>query len=295
MNLAQKDTLLRTGLIGASIQGSRSPKIHMDEAKALGLNLRYELFDFDLMDGGASNLAPVFQSARDQGLLGVNVTFPVKQAIMKLLDAVSPDAEALSACNTVSFAGGRTVGHNTDWIGFTEAFRRGLPDASLDHVVLLGAGGGASAVTYALLKMGAKCIAVQSRTPGKAMEFAKRFNARMDAPVFPVDCLHCDMGSATGLVNCTPLGMRGHTGMPEDINLLRPEMWVSDLVYVPLETDLLRAARAKGCRTLEGGAMAVFQAAEAFCIFTGIEPDKERMLARFEADVRAERAQTTAA
>ena len=280
----------RTGLIGAGIQGSRSPAIHMAEARALGLDLAYERFDFNQMPDGPAALPRVLGQVRDQNYLGVNITFPVKQAVLPLLDSYSAEVAELGACNTVQLQGGRALGHNTDWFGFTRAFERGLPGAGLEHVVLLGSGGGASAVAYALLKMGVGRIAVHTRNPDRAQAFVRRFNALAGtAKLAATNSLKDELAAAQGVVNCTPVGMSGHAGSPLTTDHLRPTLWVADLVYVPLRTELLRMAEAAGCRILEGGGMAVFQAAEAFRIFTGLTPDTDRMLRRFEDDVRAER------
>ena len=290
MSFVVRDDSLRTGLIGANIQRSRSPAIHTTEARCLGLNLRYELLDLDETEGGIASLSSVLEAVKMCGFLGVNVTFPAKQAIIPLLDELSDDAAVLGACNTVALHGGRAVGHNTDWRGFSESFRRSLPDARFDRVILLGAGGGASAVAYALIKMGAHRIAVHARRREQAEAFADRFNKRIGGSrVIAAKKLEDEVDNSDGIVNCTPVGMTGYTGEPFPEHLLKPDLWVSDLVYVPLRTRLLRAASMRGCKTLEGGGMVVFQAAEAFRIFTGIEPDKERMLVSFEDDVSGER------
>lgn len=282
---------LRTGLIGSSILASRSPAIHMAEARALGLDLIYDLHDLDLMEGGVAALPQLLARLRAEGYLGVNITHPVKQAILPLLDGYSEDAGKLGACNTVAFAKDRAIGHNTDWIGFLESFRRGLPDAGLERVVQLGAGGAGSAVTYALLKMGAKRITVYAPTFAHTQIFADRFNDLAgDERVVAVPALDHAVADAQGIVNCSPVGMHKYPGSPLPEKLLRPDLWIADLVYVPLRTALLRAAASVGCRTLEGGGMVVFQAAEAFRIFTGIAPDTARMLKQFELAIEAERA-----
>lgn len=283
------DQTLHTGLIGASIQSSRSPSMHMKESRALGLDLVYTMYDFDLIEGGAAALPKILNQVRDNGYLGVNITFPVKQTVMSLLDGYSDDVTALGACNTVVFKDGKSTGHNTDWFGFAENFRRGLPGASLDHVVQLGAGGAGSAVTYALLKLGAKRIVIHELEAERAKAFVKRFNDLAGTEkVFLSQGLEQDVKGATGVVNCTPVGMLKLPGMPLPEELLRPDLWIADVVYVPLNTELLVRARAKGCRTLAGGGMAVFQAGEAIRLFTGKTPDFDRMLRQFQSDIEAE-------
>jgi len=284
-------TSLRAGLIGAGIQASRSPFIHMTEARDLGLDLSYELFDLDKYAGGAAALPQVLAEVRANGFLGVNITYPVKQSVLPLLDSYSDDVSALGACNTVVFQDGKAVGHNTDWFGFAENFRLGLPGAALDTVVQLGAGGAGSAITYALLKMGAGKIIVHEIDAARAETTVRRFNNLVGAErVFLSKDLPSETAVASGVVNCTPVGMNKLPGSPLPESLLRPDLWVADIVYFPLRTELLRQAAARGCRTLEGGGMAVFQAAEAFRLFTGRTPDPERMLRKFQQAVEAERA-----
>jgi shikimate dehydrogenase len=275
--------IARAGLIGAGIQASRSPFMHRTEARALGLDLSYELFDLDQIEGGAEALPRILDEVRAAGFLGVNITYPVKQAVLPLLDGFSDDVRALGACNTVVFHKRRSIGHNTDWFGFAENFRRGLKGADLTRVVQLGAGGAGSAVTFALIKLGARRIAIHDLDADRAAAAVQRFAAVAgEAELVVCRDLEQEIAAADGVVNCTPVGMAKHPGLPLSADLLHPELWVADIVYVPLVTDLLRAAKARGCRILAGGGMAVFQAAEALALFTGKVPDAERMLAAFE-------------
>jgi shikimate dehydrogenase len=212
------------------------------------------------------------------GFAGLNVTYPCKQAIIPLLDELSEDARALNAVNTVVIRDGRLIGHNTDWSGFAEGFRRGLPDAKLERVVQLGAGGAGAAVAHAALMMGTKRLDVFDVDPARSGELAASLSGRFGAgrAVGGTD-LAAAMASADGLVHCTPTGMAKLPGLPLEAKLLQSRHWVAEIVYFPLETELLRVARAQGCRTVDGGGMAVFQAVGAFRLFTGVEPDAERM------------------
>ena len=128
----------RTGLIGSGIGKSRSPAMHMTEARAQGMDLFYDLFDLDAMPGGVAAFPALFESLRHTHL-GVNCTHPVKQAVLEYLDARTDDVALLGASNTVVFRDGRATGHNTDWMGFAESVRQGLPGVALDRVVQLGA------------------------------------------------------------------------------------------------------------------------------------------------------------
>ncbi len=202
--------------------------------------------------------------------------------MIPLLDELSPDAQALGAVNTVVLRDGRRRGENTDWWGFAEAFRRNMADAALDRVVQLGAGGAGAAVAHALSRLGVRQLTIQDVDAGRAAALAGNLNARFgEGRAVACTDLASAMAAADGLVHCTPTGTAAHPGLPLPQALLRPALWVAEIVYFPLETALLRAARALGCRTLDGGGMAVFQAVEAFRLFTGLNPDAERMMLHF--------------
>ena len=206
------------------------------------------------------------------------------------LDEVSEIAAALGAVNTVVFAGNRTIGHNTDTTGFAIGFTEGLPDAATDNVVLIGAGGAGAAVGDAMLRLDTEHLTVVDidveRATSLAHDLASRHPlARVDASAF--DKLSVLLPASDGVVHATPTGMAQHPGMPFDAALLHPGLWVADIVYRPLDTALLQAARAAGCRTLDGGHMAVHQATEAFALITGIAPDAQRMSRHFRELVAA--------
>lgn len=278
---------VRVGLIGAGIQKSGSPALHMDEGAALGLDYRYELLDIDLIEGGASALPRLLDQAEAQGFAGLNITFPCKQTVMPLLHELSADAQSLQSVNTVVFRNGRREGHNTDWWGFAENFRRGMADVARERVVLVGAGGAGSAVGYAALQLGAQALQVHDSDAARAATLAERLASQFpDRRVSVVTDLHRALAAADGLIHASPTGMAKLPGLPVPAKCLRPPLWVAEVVYVPLETELLRVARAAGCRTLDGGGMAVFQAVMAFELFSGRKPDAERMLARFNARLR---------
>jgi shikimate dehydrogenase len=267
------------GLIGSGISASRSPALHEEEGRAQGLKLHYQLIDLDRPDLAAETLPHILHAAQIMGFAGVNVTHPCKQAIIPFLDELSPDADAIGAVNTVVFANGRRIGHNTDCYGFVESFRRGLASASLDSVLLLGAGGAGSAVAHAALQLGVKQLFIFDRDAVRAETLAEKFPRGQVSVSDRIT--QVTLKQVNGLIHATPMGMASHPGTAVAPELLRTGLWVADIVYFPLETELLRQARERGCRTLDGGGMAVFQAARAFQLFTGIEPDAERMLAHF--------------
>jgi len=278
-------TTFLVGLIGSGIGPSLSPALHEREAEELGLHYLYRRLDLDVLGLGAESVGELLAAARLAGYDGVNITHPCKQLAVPHLDDLSPDAAQLNAVNTVVFAGGRSVGHNTDWSGFARSFDWGLADAALDHVVLLGAGGAGSAVAHALLTLGAGRLDImdvdRDRATSVAESLCERFGADR-ARGRAVAELGNALTGADGLVHATPTGMAAHPGLPLPAELLDTRLWVADIVYRPLETALVRTARSLGCRVLDGGGMAVFQAVDSFRLFTGIDPDPSRMLAHFE-------------
>ena len=264
------------GLIGTGIQASRSPAMHTQEGDAQGLSYQYKLIDLTVLGLGVDALPALLLSAERLGFDGLNITHPCKQAVIRHLDELSPDARALGAVNTVVLKDGKRFGHNTDWFGFAEGFRRGLPEASLGKVVQFGAGGAGAAVAHAALTLGVEQLTLVDIDPARAQAVADRVGAGRIV-VGTADAL----ATADGAINATPLGMDAHPGMAFPAALLRPSLWVAEVVYFPLETQLLREARTIGCRTVDGGGMAVFQAVEAFRLFSGVTPDAERMRRHF--------------
>jgi shikimate dehydrogenase len=274
-----------TGLIGAGIGSSLSPALHEHEGTALGLRYAYRLIDIADAGLSAADTPGLIRSARLAGFDGLNITYPCKRAAVSGVTDLSPEAEALGAVNTVVFDGDRVTGHNTDWSGFARSLRRGLPGAPLGHVAVLGAGGAGSAVSYALARLGAERLTLldadEPRAEDLAASLAPRFRGQHVAHA-PLGELARVLARADGLVHATPTGMAAHPGIAVPDGALRPGLWVADVVYRPLETELVRAARKAGCPTLDGGPMAVFQAADAFALFTGHKPDPGRMLADFD-------------
>ncbi len=273
------------GLIGRGIQLSRSPALHEAEGARQGLTYIYRLIDLDVLGLGVDALPDLVTAARRFAFTGLNITHPCKQAIIPLLDELSVDAQELGAVNTVVFeSDGRSIGHNTDWSGFAESFRRELADVPRERVALFGAGGAGAAVAHALLTLETGTLSIidvdKSRAADLAADLCGRFGA--ERAVMASDSAEV-VEAADGIVNATPIGMGGHPGMAVAREFLRPDLWIADIVYFPIETELLRAGRELGCRTMAGGGMAVFQAADAFRRFTGIEPDVERMIRHFDS------------
>ena len=273
---------LLVGLIGAGIQRSLTPAMHEEEARAQGLKLHYQLIDLDAARVSADKLPTLIEAARIMGFAGLNITYPCKQAVIPLLDELSDEAQAMGAVNTVVFRNGRAIGHNTDGSGWAWGFQRTLPQARLNRVVLLGAGGAGSAIAHAVLRLGAQHLVIVDREAGRADAAASALNLRYGAGRVGAGAdAAAALQGATGLIHATPTGMDKLPGLPLPAELLRPELWVAEIVYFPLATALLQAARAKGCATVDGGTMAVGQAIGAFELFTGRPADAARVEAHF--------------
>lgn len=269
---------LLLGLIGSGIQRSLSPALHEEEGSHQGLRVHYQLIDVDT----PGILPELVRALRVIGFAGLNITYPFKQAVIPLLDSLSEEARAIGAVNTVVREGERLVGHNTDGSGWSWGFRRALPGADLSRVVLIGAGGAGSACADAVMRLGAGRLMIVDKDRSRAAELAARLNRHFpgERAVAASDAATALQG-ASGLIQATPVGMAGMPGMPIAERLLRASLWVSEIVYVPLETPLLRAARRIGCQIADGGHMNVGQATRGFKLFTGLDADAARMEAHF--------------
>ena len=277
-----RNNVILAGLIGAGIQASRTPALHEHEGDEQGLRYLYRLIDLDQLQLDSNALPDLLLAAERMNYTGLNITFPCKQAIIPLLDELSPEARGIGAVNTVVLKDGKRVGHNTDCLGFGEGFRRGLPDAARRQVVQMGAGGAGSAVAHALLAEGVERLTLFEVDAVRGQALVDNLNQHFGVgrAALGTDLANA-MAEADGLVNTTPIGMAKLPGTPVPAELLRPELWVAEIIYFPLETELLSNARAIGCRTLDGGTMAVFQAVKAFELISGRSADADRMMAHF--------------
>ncbi|WP_375689885.1 shikimate dehydrogenase [Pseudooceanicola sp. LIPI14-2-Ac024] len=277
------DKPVRIGLLGQGIAASRTPRMHMAAAEALGLAYDYRLIDSQVRDLPEDPHA-LLDLIEGEGFNGMNVTYPFKRAVIPAIDELSDAARNVGAVNTVVFRDGKRFGHNTDHWGFGESLRQGLPDAPRDRVVMIGAGGAGGAVAHALLDAGVGTLVVSDLSGDMAADLVATLVDHYGAARAEVATdLSAAIATAQGLVNCTPMGMAKHPGMPVSAADLRPELWVGDIVYLPLETELLRSAKALGCKVLPGSGMALFQASRAFRLFTGLEPNTERMWEAFRS------------
>ena len=302
--MSLRDESFLVGLIGDGITASLTPPMHEAEASNLGLRYLYRPIDLDALNLDAASLPALLDAAQLLGYNAFNITHPCKQSVMDYVDELSEDARALGAVNCVVLhADGSRYGDNTDFSGFMRALSWGLPQVAespqaLSATVQLGAGGAGSATAYALLKKGeelglgtpegagAQQLYIFDPDASKSAELIERLRSRF--PQAQIDSLESRdqlesaLKTAHGLVNATPIGMHVHPGIPLDPTLLHSGLWVADVIYLPQETELIRAARAAGCAVLPGGFMAVGQAVDAFELFTGARADAERMKSHFE-------------
>ena len=277
------------GLIGANIMGSLSPALFADAFAAAGIDGFYHLIDVDRMP--ERRLAQLLDAIRTAGFAGANITYPFKQEVIALLDAVDPEAAQTGAINTVAIApDGRTTGYNFDRRGWRHSFEEtfGRDGAQGASVVLIGAGGAGRAVAFALLDLGAARLAIHDRDGARATalknDLAKHYRA---SRCRLASDLAGDIAAADGVVNATQVGMRGFPGNPVPVSALSAAHWCADVVYTPIETAFIQAATAKGCRVMTGGGMCVHQAVEAFRLFTGVEPDLARLHRTFATALAA--------
>lgn len=276
------------GLIGAGIQRSLTPALHEEEGARQGLRLHYQIIDLEGAGASVDALPNLISAARAFGFAGLNITYPCKQAVISLVDELSDEARTMGAVNTIVFREGRAIGHNTDGSGWTWGFRRALPAADLSRVVLLGAGGAGSAIAHATLRLGVNQLIICDVDPRRATHLAIELNECYGGQrVSASSDIAKAMDHASGLIHATPTGMAKLPGMPLPESLLRSTLWLSEIVYFPLETALLKRARALGCATIDGGGMAVGQALGAFELFTGITPDAMRLQNHFRGMIAA--------
>jgi shikimate dehydrogenase len=267
------------GLIGANIMGSLSPALFADAFAAVGIDGFYHLMDVDRLPG--RRLAQMLDALKATGFSGTNITYPFKQDVIPLLDAVDPEAAQTGAVNTVAIApDGRTTGYNFDrrgWRrGFEETFGRGSVQGAT--VVLVGAGGAGRAVAFALMDLGVAVLILHDQDSTRAdalmADIAKHYGA---SRCRVTGSLERDIATAAGVVNATQVGMRGFPGNPVPVAALTAAHWAADVIYTPIQTAFLKAAAAKGARVMNGGGMCVHTGVAAFQLFTSIEPDLARM------------------
>lgn len=277
---------LLLGLIGDGISASRTPRMHENEGAAHSIPTIYRTIDISSPRFAEVGLDELLTAAIRLGFNGLNITHPFKQQVIGLLDDVDPVAARIGSVNTVVIdSAGRTTGYNTDVTGFAAGFRAGLDGAATEAVVQIGAGGAGRAVGFALAELGVGDLTIADtdvrRAEGLAADIVEMSAVGTRARAIGLDELEGAAASAQGIVNATPVGMTAYPGTPVDTSVFGSKTWVADVVYFPLETQLLAEARAKGCRTLDGSGMAVNQAIDAFEHFSGQRAEPQRMRETF--------------
>ena len=279
MNSPVSQTRFLTGLLGAPIAHSASPAMHEAAADALGVRCHYHLIEVAGAD--RDELKHLLDGVRRLGFAGINVTFPYKEAVLDLLDDLSPGARAIGAVNTVVVRGGRLTGHNTDTTGFARAVKKLVESSGRGPVAVIGTGGVGKAIAFALADLGVSEIRIFDTDQAKAEHLVSLFKGghaiRIAASI--EDALQ----GAAGVVNGTPVGMLPSRGTPVPDALLRADLWVADAVYSPLWTPLLLAAKGRGAQVMTGRDLAIYQAADAFELFTGLKPSSVEMGIAFDA------------
>ena len=268
------DKVKLAGVIGQPIAHIRSPQLHGHWLKKYGISGHYIP-----MDVAQSDLKTVLETLPKMGFQGVNVTLPHKEAVLELADSVTDRAALIGAANTLTFtADGRIQADNTDGVGFLANIRDYVPEwsAKSGPCVVFGAGGASRAIIAALSQAGAPVIRVTNRTRARSDALKDHFGAKIEV----IDWVQAGnvLGDASLLVNTTSLGMQGKSALRVPLDGLRPETVVTDIVYTPLETELLRTAKAIGCRTVDGLGMLLHQAAPGFERWFGTAPEVDMEL-----------------
>ena len=265
------------GIIGYPIEHTLSPIMQTAALKAAGLDCAYIALSVP-----PGRLVPALDGLRALYFRGWNVTIPHKSTIIQFLDAIDPDAKLIGAVNTVVNDGGRITGYNTDVIGFLMSIVKAGYVLDEQRAIVLGAGGAARAVVWALCKRRASSITIGARNPQKASALAKDFShfASIDVFDWHSDEFKAALETADIIINTTPLGMSPNvdTMPPVDLSLLPEGALVYDLVYSPAKTKFLLRAEELGYPTINGEAMLAYQGVESFRLFTGVEADVQIML-----------------
>ena len=247
------------------------------------MGVRYHYHLIEVAGAGREELRALLDGVRRLGFAGVNVTFPYKEAVVDLLDELSPGAAAIGAVNTVVVRDDRLVGHNTDTTGFARAASHLVKGVGQGAVALIGAGGVGRAIAFALANLGVAEVRIFDTDRTKADKLA--LILRPHGQTVVVNDVEDAVRGAVGVVNATPVGMFPSQGTPVPDALLHEGMWVADAIYFPLLTPLLMAARARGARVMTGRRLAIYQAAEAFELFTGLSPSTIEMENAFDGAI----------
>lgn len=264
----------KLGLLGNGIGRSSAPRLHELAGSLAAINVTYTLIDLETQP--TSTFATALAQCAAEGYWGVNVTYPFKEQVARLVTIPSPAVQQIGSVNTVVFGGQSAgTGHNTDYSGFLHAYRHCFPQETPGIVAVVGSGGVGRPVSFGLAALGAQELRLFDLDRTKALALAEAIQGS-----YPALALHvCNSlieatEGADGLVNCTPLGMWQHPGNPIPAEYINYQRWAFDVIYTPLETEFLAAAKAKGLAIMSGYELFFYQGVDAFAHFTGIEVDE---------------------
>lgn len=282
--IANRTKRVLLGLIGSPIAHSAAPAMHEAAARAAGIALHYHLIE--VAGAGRDDLAAMLDGVRRLGFSGVNVTFPYKEAVVPLLDSLSPEAAAMGAVNTVVAREGTLTGHNTDATGFATAYRALRRDDRDAPVAIIGAGGVGKAIGFALAGCGVTRLRLfdpeRTRSEALAAQLAGR------AAVEIATSVEAAVTGVAGIVNGSPVGMLPNRDNPVPADLIRKSQWVADAVYHPLWTPLLKAAQKAGAVVMTGRELSINQAVDAFSLFTDLPASEKAIAEAFDQSLAAQ-------
>jgi shikimate dehydrogenase len=275
-----------TGLLGSPVAHSKSPLMHNESFRLLGLDYVYLCFDVP-----ENNLKTAFEGLKKLNVAGFNCTMPDKTLMCQLVDELSPAARMIGAVNTVVNDNGKFIGHNTDGTGYIKSLEYHGHTIQGKKMTLLGAGGAASSICVQAALDGARAIdvfSVKDAFWSKAEKMVADINKSTSCKVNLIeigsdDELGASVESSDILTNATPVGMAPNIDgcLIKSSDMLRPELIVSDIIYNPLETKLYKMAQAKGCPVFNGLYMLLYQGAEAFKLWTGKEMPTEEIMKKY--------------
>jgi len=265
----------KLGVVGHPIKHSLSAVMHNAAFRELGLDYEYESFDVD-----KAALRGFIENCR-KDFLGLNVTIPHKVDAIAFLDELSHEAELIGSVNTIKFEPGKAVGYNTDGIGCVRSLAEAKETVKGKQVLVIGAGGAARAVAFQCVIEGAR-VAVTNRTAKRAEDLVRAVREKLGQEATVIDFTRKDIADmlkeTNVLINTTSVGMFPHVDeSPIPVDIIPNSVVVLDIVYNPVETRLLREAKARGCRVVNGAGMLVFQGAESLKIWLGVEAPTEAM------------------
>ncbi len=272
------NTDLKLGLIGLSIEQSRSPALHCLAGRLSGISVTYDLIRLD--SAIPESFDKMLSLCQSQKYYGVNVTYPFKERAAEVARIESEQVRRLGAVNTVRFVSESEMqGFNTDFTGFKRAFDSRYSGQPPGKVALIGAGGIGRAIAFGLVDLGAEELRIFDQEAQKAESLALTLKSRSELQIRTCATLEDTVSDVEGIVNATPIGMYNHPGTAIPRAMVSTQSWAFDAVYTPVETQFLLEAKEAGLETLSGYELFIYQGIEAFKIFSGVYVDESRLRA----------------